>query len=47
MYSEMVDDEFRFMKAQGVEKVCTVCHGTNIKPEITATFVFTGRHGWH
>jgi hypothetical protein len=34
MYSEVVDDEFRFIKAQGVEQVCTVCHGTNIKPEV-------------
>ena len=34
MYSEVVDGEFRFMKAQGVEKVCTICHGEAIKPEV-------------
>lgn len=33
-YSEVVDGRFRFMKAQGVEKVCLKCHATKINPEV-------------
>lgn len=32
-YSEVVDGQYRFMKAQGVEKVCLNCHAAKIKPE--------------
>ena len=35
-YSEIVDDKFRFMKAQGVEAVCLSCHAAVIKPEVEA-----------
>lgn len=34
--AEIVDGEFRFMKAQGVETVCLGCHGTEIQPEVEA-----------
>ena len=32
-YAEVVDGQYRFMKAQGVEKVCLQCHAANIAPE--------------
>jgi len=32
-YAEVVDGQFRFMKAQGVEKVCLKCHAANIDPK--------------
>jgi len=35
-YSEVVDDKFRFMKAQGVEAVCLNCHASEIKPDVEA-----------
>ena len=35
-FSEVVDGRFRFMKAQGVEKVCMNCHAAEIKPEVEA-----------
>jgi len=35
-FAEMVDGKFRFMKAQGVEKVCLNCHAAEIKPEVEA-----------
>ena len=35
-YSEVVDGQYRFMKAQGVEKVCMNCHAAEIKPETEA-----------
>jgi hypothetical protein len=35
-FSEVVDGEFRFMKAQGSEKVCLQCHGKNIQAEVSA-----------
>lgn len=33
-FSETVADQFRFIKAQGVEPLCLNCHGTNIQPTI-------------
>ncbi len=33
-YSAIVGDEYRFMKAQGVEGVCVVCHGKMISPTL-------------
>ncbi len=35
-YAEVVDGKFRFMKAQGVEKVCLNCHAAKVKPEVEA-----------
>jgi hypothetical protein len=35
-YSEIVDGKYRFMKAQGVGKLCLNCHGANVKPEVEA-----------
>lgn len=35
-HSEMVNGQFRFMKAQGVAPVCLNCHADNIKPEVEA-----------
>ena len=32
-YAEVVDGQFRFMKAQGVEEVCLKCHGAQVAPE--------------
>ena len=32
-YAEVVDGQFRFMKAQGVEEVCLKCHAAKIDPE--------------
>jgi hypothetical protein len=34
--AEIVDGEFRFMKAQGVETVCLNCHAADIPPEVEA-----------
>lgn len=34
MHSEIIGDDFRFMKAQGVEPVCLTCHGSEIKPGV-------------
>lgn len=34
--AEMVDGEFRFMKAQGVETICLSCHAADIPPEVDA-----------
>ncbi|KAA3610361.1 MAG: DUF3365 domain-containing protein [Calditrichaeota bacterium] len=36
-FSEIVDGQFRFMKAQGVEAVCLTCHGETIAPEVKDT----------
>ncbi len=36
VYAEVVDNRFRFMKAQGVEAVCLNCHAAEIKPETEA-----------
>ena len=33
-FAETIDNEFRFMKAQGVQPLCLNCHGTNIQPQI-------------
>jgi Protein of unknown function (DUF3365) len=33
-FIETIDNEFRFMKAQGVQPLCLNCHGTNIQPQI-------------
>mgnify|MGYP001043518692 CR=1 FL=1 len=35
-FSEVVDGQFRFMKAQGVEAVCLTCHAAEVKPEVEA-----------
>lgn len=35
-YAEVVDNEFRFMKAIPTEAVCLNCHGTEIRPEVAA-----------
>lgn len=35
-YAEIVDGEFRFMKAQGTEQICLTCHSENISPDIEA-----------
>lgn len=35
-FAEVVNGKFRFMKAQGVEKVCLNCHAAKIKPEVEA-----------
>ena len=35
-FMEVVDGNFRFMKAQGVEAVCLSCHAAEIKPEVEA-----------
>lgn len=35
-FAEVVDDRFRFMKAQGVEPVCMTCHAAEVKPEVEA-----------
>lgn len=34
VYSEVVGQQFRFMKAQGVEPLCLNCHGQNVAPEL-------------
>jgi len=33
-YAEIVDGQFRFMKAQGVEPVCMKCYGTEVAPKV-------------
>ena len=33
-YSEIIGDNFRFMKAQGVGGVCLNCHGESIQPDV-------------
>jgi hypothetical protein len=33
-HSEIIDDEFRFMKAQGVEPLCLACHGEKLSPPV-------------
>lgn len=33
--AEVVEGEFRFMKAQMVEPICLTCHGENLAPEVT------------
>jgi hypothetical protein len=33
-YSEVVDGQYRFMKAQAVEPICLACHGQAIAPEV-------------
>lgn len=33
-YSEVVDNKFRFMKAQGVEGICLNCHGKSIDQNV-------------
>jgi len=35
-YSEVVGDEFRYMKAIPTGDICLKCHGTNIDPKLTA-----------
>ena len=35
-YAEVVDKEFRFMKAIPPGAVCLKCHGTDLSPEVTA-----------
>ncbi len=34
--AEIVNNEFRFMKAQGVEPLCLTCHGTKLSDEAKA-----------
>jgi hypothetical protein len=38
-FSEIVDGQFRFMKAQGVEAVCLSCHAAEISPETEAALL--------
>ena len=33
-YGEIIDDRFRFMKAQGVEPICLKCHGGALTPAV-------------
>lgn len=33
-YSEIVQNRFRFMKAQAVEDICLNCHGTNLHTDV-------------
>lgn len=35
-YAEVVDNEFRFMKAIPTGEVCLKCHGTELSPAVTA-----------
>ncbi len=35
-HAEVVNGQFRFMKAQGVEAVCMNCHAAEVKPEVEA-----------
>jgi hypothetical protein len=35
-YAEIADNEFRFMKAVPTAAVCLNCHGSELKPEVTA-----------
>jgi len=34
-YSEIIQNRFRFMKAQGVEDICLNCHGINLNTDVT------------
>jgi hypothetical protein len=34
IYSEIVGNRFRYMKAQGVEDVCLHCHGENLNADV-------------
>jgi len=34
MFSEVVGNEYRFMKAQGVQGLCFNCHGGSLQPEV-------------
>ena len=36
VYSDIVNNEFRFMKAIPTGQLCLTCHGTNISPAVTA-----------
>lgn len=36
VYSEIVNNEYRFMKAIPTAGLCLTCHGTEISPEVTA-----------
>lgn len=36
VYSEIVNNEYRFMKAIPTAGLCLTCHGTDISPEVTA-----------
>ncbi len=33
-YSEIVDNKFRYMKAQAVEGICLGCHGNSVPPDV-------------
>jgi hypothetical protein len=33
-FGELVDGEYRYMQAQGVEPVCLLCHGNTIAPNV-------------
>jgi len=33
-FSDVVDSEYRFMKAQGVQGLCLNCHGDSLQPEV-------------
>lgn len=35
-YSEIVDNEYRFMKAIPTAQVCLTCHGVDVQPEVAA-----------
>lgn len=35
-HAEVVNGQFRFMKAQGVEAVCMNCHAAEVKPDVEA-----------
>lgn len=34
MFSEIVGNEYRFMKAQGAQGLCLSCHGDSLQPEV-------------
>lgn len=34
MYSEVIDDQYRFMKPQAVEGICLSCHGQSLHPDV-------------
>lgn len=34
-YAEIVDEQFRFMKAVPTAAICLQCHGTEMKPEVS------------
>jgi hypothetical protein len=36
VYAEVIDNQFRFMKAIPTAAVCLHCHGTNLTPEVKA-----------